>query len=63
MEPNYTHHVKVREKGKKQWSFLSRSGTNRLRVHALRFTAEGAAELIADSQADNPGWDFKAVLI
>jgi hypothetical protein len=60
-KPRFTHHVKVREKGKKRWAFLSSAnGTNQLRVHALQFTEEGARKLIADNQADNPDWEFKA---
>lgn len=59
----FTHHVKVRKKGEKCWAFLSRGGTNRLRVHALQFTREQADRLIADSAPSNPDWDFKAVRI
>lgn len=55
-------HVKVREIGQKQWRFLSRGGTNRLRIHAIQFaTRERAQALIDDNAADNPGWEWKAV--
>lgn len=57
-----THYVKVREAGRKTWKFLARNGTTRARVHAARFTAEKAAQCVADIYAENAGaWDAKAV--
>lgn len=39
--------IKCRVAGTKTWSFLSNRGSNRLRVHAIRFaTAEKAQALI-----------------
>lgn len=59
-----THHIKVREKGKTRWAFLTARGTiNYLRLHAAQFTEENANKVIQDNQADNPDWEFKAVLI
>jgi hypothetical protein len=58
-----THHIKVRELGRKSWAFLSSNGTTRLRVHALQFTQERAAALIAENAPDNPEWEFKATPI
>lgn len=59
-KPLPTHHVKVREKGTRSWSFLTSSGgTNRLRIHAAQFTAEQAARLIAENAGDNPEWEFR----
>lgn len=56
-------YVKVREVGKARWVFLSKGGVNRLRIHALRFeTIEKARALIDENAADNPEWEFKAVL-
>lgn len=54
--------IKVREKGRRGWTFLARGGVSRLRVHALRFeTAERARALIAENEGDNPGWDWRIV--
>jgi hypothetical protein len=54
--------IKVREKGRKSWSFLSRGGTNRLRIHAVRFeTREKAQALIDENAPDNPEWEWKIV--
>ncbi|WP_137114154.1 hypothetical protein [Mesorhizobium sp. GR13] len=55
--------IKVREKGRKKWQFLtSRGGLTNLRVHAARWsTREPCDTLIADNAADNPEWDFKVV--
>lgn len=55
-------HVKCRLKGRKTWAFLARGGTNRLRIHALRFeTMEKAQALVDENAEDNPEWEFKAV--
>jgi len=54
--------VKVREKGKKQWAFLTRNGTNRLRVHASQFASKEVAQKFVDANApDNPEWEWKVV--
>lgn len=53
-----TVHIKVREKGRKRWAFLSRNGTTQLRIHALTFTREQAEKLIADNAPDNPEWEW-----
>lgn len=59
--PSY---IKCREIGDKTWVFLSRGGTNHLRVHALRFaTAERAQAVIDENAADNPEWEWKVVAI
>ena len=59
-----THHVKVREIGKKAWHFLgSGGGVTRLRVHALQFTEERANALIAENKNDNPDWEWKVVSV
>lgn len=59
-----THHVKVREKGKKKWLFLATGGSaNALRIHALEFTKDGAEALVAENSEDNPEWEFKVVPI
>lgn len=60
---NPTHHIKVREKGKKRFSFLSRNGVTNLRIHAIQFTKEGADKLIAENAARNPEWEFVATEI
>lgn len=55
-------YIKCREIGKKKWAFLSRNGTNQLRIHAIRFQDEDRAkQVIADNTADNPEWEFKVV--
>lgn len=58
-----TAHIKLREKGKRQWAFLtSRGGTNYLRIHAARFeTVESAQKVIDENAADNPEWEWKVV--
>jgi hypothetical protein len=57
-----THYIKVRETGQKTWRFLTRNGTNKLRIHAAAFTsAEGAQRVIDDNKTDNPGWEWKVV--
>jgi hypothetical protein len=55
--------IKVRDKQKGgRWSFLSRDGSNRLRIHALRFTPERAATLAAEIIAnEEANWDAKVV--
>ena len=54
--------IKVRKVGSKSWAFLSRNGTNRLRIHACRFqTAEDANSLIEANRPDNSGWEWKVV--
>ena len=64
---NPTHHIKIREKGKKTWDFYSggKSGNavNRLRIHARQFTAAQAREFVKTQAPLNPGHEFKAVLI
>lgn len=56
--------IKVRKIGKRNFSFLSRGGVSRLRVHALRFeTQDKAQALVDDNAADNPKWEFKVVAI
>ena len=54
-------HIKIREKGKKAWYFLtSRGGMNRLRVHAATFKDEAAAQAVIDeNKADNPEFEWK----
>ncbi len=55
-------HIKCREIGRKQWSFLSRGGTNRLRIHAVIFaTRDKAQALIDENAADNPEWEWMIV--
>ncbi len=52
--------IKVRKKGDRAWSFLGRNGgTNRLRIHALRFTQENAAKFVAENSPLNPDWEWK----
>jgi hypothetical protein len=56
-------YVKLREKGSKQWGFLSsKGGVTHLRIHAARFAnAEKAQTLIDTNAADNPDWEWKVV--
>jgi hypothetical protein len=54
--------IKVREVGATRWQFLSRDGTTKLRVHALRFPSYDKAQaLIEENVADNPEWEWKTV--
>lgn len=54
--------IKCRIVGTKSWSFLSSRGSNRLRVHAIRFaTAEKAQALIDNNSEENPAWEWKVV--
>lgn len=60
MTTNEHTFIKVREAGRKQWAFLARNGTNRLRIHALRFDSRAKAQALIDENApDNPGWEWK----
>ncbi len=56
--------VKCREVGRKSWAFLTSNGElNRLRIRAARFSSlEKAQALIDENSADNPEWEFKAVV-
>lgn len=52
-------YIKVREKGRRQWVFLSRGGTNRLRIHAIRFASQERAQALINQNApDNPEWEW-----
>jgi hypothetical protein len=54
--------IKCRVVGTKSWSFLSHRGSNRLRIHAIRFaTAEKAQALIDNNSEENPAWEWKVV--
>jgi phosphopantetheinyl transferase (holo-ACP synthase) len=54
--------IKLRERGRRSWSFLSRNGTNRLRIRAARFSSKEAAQKVIESATpDNPQWEFKIV--
>jgi hypothetical protein len=54
--------IKVRMVGKKKWSFLTRRGTNPLRIHAAQFaTPEKAQTLIDDNREENPEWEWRIV--
>ena len=54
--------IKCRVVGGRSWSFLSSRGSNRLRIHALRFaTAEKAQALIDNNSEENPAWEWKVV--
>jgi hypothetical protein len=57
------HYIKLREKDKKRWAFLtSKGGLTYLTIHASRFeTKEAAERLIAENAADNPEWEWKVV--
>ena len=53
-------HIKVRKKGGKSWAFLSDGGTNRLRVHAVRYTSREQADRdLRWHETHNPDHDFK----
>jgi predicted short-subunit dehydrogenase-like oxidoreductase (DUF2520 family) len=53
-------YIKVRENGRKAWAFLSRGGTSRLRIHAIRFSSRDRAQSLIDENApDNPEWEWK----
>lgn len=61
---NVTHYIKVREKGKKAWAFLSSKGnTNRLRVHAVMFPKDRALLVATEIMAENAEWQAKIVPI
>ncbi len=61
MEP-LTHCVKAREKGKKSFKFITpKLGLNRLRIHAARFTKEGAEKSAAEWSTQDERYEFKAV--
>lgn len=54
--------IKCRVVGTKSWSFLSNRGSNRLRIHAIRFaTAEKAHGFIDRNSEENPAWEWKVV--
>ena len=54
--------IKCRVVGTKSWSFLSSRGSNRLRIHAIRFaTAEKAHGFIDRNSEENPAWEWKVV--
>jgi hypothetical protein len=57
-------YVKCREVGKAKFAFLTpKMGLNHLKVHAARFESlEKAQALIDANAADNPEWEFKAVV-
>ncbi len=57
------HAIKLREKGRRRWEFLTSDGAlNRLRIHAARFEDAGKAQKIIDENAaDNPGWEWMVV--
>lgn len=56
--------IKLREKGKKSWSFLTpRGGSIRLKIHAARYTRTNAAVQVVQLSADNPTHEFKAVVL
>lgn len=53
-------YIKVREIGSKPWSFLGRTGTYRLKMHASRFESrERTQSVIDENAADNPEWEWK----
>jgi hypothetical protein len=58
-----THGLKIREKGKRAWYFVtSKGGSNRLRIHAARFDdAEKAQAVIDKYAAENDHLEFKVV--
>lgn len=52
--------IKVRKRGGKAWAFLSRHGTNRLRIHAVTFETREKAQALIDANApNNPDWDWR----
>lgn len=54
--------IKVREKGKKRWAFLTpKGGTNGLRVHAMRVLSMHAEVTLGILRSENPNHEFKAV--
>lgn len=61
--PALTHFIKVRFAGERRFSFLTREGTTRLRVHASQFTHENAQKALEVLRADNPEHEFKIVPI
>jgi len=54
--------IKCRVVGAKSWRFLSSRGSNRLRIHAMRFaSAEKAQALVDNNSEENPAWEWKVV--
>lgn len=63
LEATLTHYIKVRYAGEKRFAFLSRHGTNRLRLHASQFTEANAQKALEVLREDNPEHQFKLVRI
>lgn len=56
--------IKVRKTGSKSWAFLTPiGGTIRLKIHAARYTSNNASAAIVNLTLDNPGYDFKKVVL
>jgi len=56
------HFVKAREKGTKQFKFVTpKLGLTRLRVHAATFTKEGAERSVSEWAEQDKEYEFKAV--
>lgn len=52
-------HIKARKKGAKQWSFVTSTGINHLRIHAKPFYAEHIEKALTVMAEDNPEFEFK----
>jgi hypothetical protein len=56
--------IKVRSAGGKSWAFLAAGGgTNRLSIHAVRFTVDAVIPALLRLRRDNPGREFKRVVL
>lgn len=64
MSNERTHFVKVREKGKTRWAFLTPQGrSTSLRIHASQMSEEQAKRVAVEIETENPAYEAKTVHI